>query len=247
MQIPNKILTFPEKQNFQTFLFCFDFFSIYLFPKATCCLLAMWRDTAPIRMFLNTEIACVGSDFFWNIFDIYENVQRHNSNSNILEHGDRLRWKWFHLKYIFDIYENVQQRHKSNPDVLEHEYRLRWTWLYFSPLWKYLSESSKQITLALTSTMQRIYIHSTHFLVEGAIKTAYLTVLQLLLAIDRLNVMNSCHRTTQCNEWRCKWDLRNVLWASRSLLFPHSGVPHLHTQVTTQVLISPLAMCWCMC
>ena len=213
MQIPNKILTFPKKQNFQTFLFCFDFFSIYLFPKATCCLLAMWRDTAPIRMFLNTEIACVGSDFFWNIFDIYENVQRHNSNSNILE----------------------------------HEYRLRWTWLYFSPLWNYLSESSKQITLALTSTMQRIYIHSTHFLVEGAIKTAYLTVLQSLLAIDRLNVMNSCHRTTQCNEWRCKWDLRNVLWASRSLLFLHSGVPDLHTQVTTQVLISPLAMCWCMC
>ena len=163
----------------------------------------------------------------------------------------------FHLVFIFSQYLPFSksdmlppgdvERHRSHPDVLEHGDRLRWTWLYFSPLWKYLSESSKQITLALTSTMQRIYIHSTHFLVEGAIKTAYLTVLQLLLAIDRLNVMNSCHRTTQCNEWRCKWDLRNVLWASRSLLFLHSGVPHRPTQVTTQVLISPLAMCWCMC
>jgi len=97
----------------------------------------MWRDTAPIRMFLNTDIAYV-------------------------ERG-----------YISLLFENIFQP-------------------IFSP------QSPKPITPALTSTMQRIVM------VEGAIKTAYLAVLQLLLAIDRLNVMNFCHKTTQCNEWRCK-------------------------------------------
>ena len=95
------------------------------------------RDTTPIRMFLNTDIAYV-------------------------ERG-----------YISLLFENIFQP-------------------IFSP------ESPKPITPALTSTMQRIDM------VEGAIKTPYLAVLQLLLTIDRLNVMNSCHKTTQCNEWRCK-------------------------------------------
>ena len=56
----------------------------HLFPKATCCLLAMWRETAPILMFLNTEIAWLwpsSNGFGFSDWFQYRRLQRQQSST----------------------------------------------------------------------------------------------------------------------------------------------------------------------
>lgn len=43
-----------------------DWLLNFLFPKGSCCLLAMWRETEPCLIFLNTDIASPW-DFPWRI------------------------------------------------------------------------------------------------------------------------------------------------------------------------------------